>query len=119
MTALTWRHIFAGALSAFFVLGGTMNIFATPDIRADYLGWGYPAWFPYVTGILQWSAALLIAVPRTRLAGSLLGAAIMGAAAATVLLHREWSHAIAPLVVLALVATNGWLSRRVQNTGAR
>ncbi|WP_373946898.1 DoxX family protein [Paracoccus marcusii] len=112
MTTIPWRHVFAGALAAFFLLGGTLNFFASPEIQADYARWGYPDWFPYVTGLLEWIAAALLAVPRTRLAGSLLGALLMAAAAATVLLHGEWSHAIPPLVVLALVTLNGWLTKK-------
>ncbi len=112
MTTIPWRHLFAGALAAFFLLGGTLNIFAGPEIRADYARWGYPDWFPYVTGLLEWSTAVLLALPRTRLAGSLLGTGVMAAAAATVLLHGEWSHAIPPLAVLALVVLNGWLTRK-------
>ena len=112
-----WRHIFAGALAAFFLLGGILNIFASPEIRADYDRWGYPDWFPYLTGILEWSAAALIAIPRTRLSGSLLGAGIMAAAAATVLLHGELGHAIPPLVILALVVLNGWLTWKRKSAG--
>ena len=112
MNTIPWRHIFAAALAAFFVLGGALNLFASPDIRADYARWGYPNWFPYVTGLLEWTAAILLVIPRTRLLGSLLGGAVMAAAAATVLLHGEGTHAIPPLIVLALAVLNGWLTWR-------
>ena len=36
----------------------------------------------------------------------------MAAAAGTVVLNGEYSHAVAPLVVLGLVALNGWLAGR-------
>ena len=69
----------------------------------------------YVTGILEWTSAVLIAVPFTRLAGCLLAAAVMAAAAVTVLLNGEYSHAVAPLIVLCLVCLNGWLTWRAQH----
>lgn len=112
MKALPWRHIFAGFLAAFFLLGGSMNIFASDAILADYHRWGYPGWFHYLTGALEWTTAVLIAIPRSRLLGSLLGCALMTSAAATVLLHGEYAHALAPLIVLTLVALNGGIAWR-------
>ncbi len=102
MNAITWRNIVAWLLAGFFVLGGTLNVFASPDILADYQRWGYPRGFNYVTGLFEWTAAVLIAVPRTRMLGSLVGAWVMAAAAITVLLHAEYSHAIPPLVVMSI-----------------
>lgn len=112
MKTLPWRHIFAGLLSAFFIVGGAVNLFAPPEILQDYQTWGYPDWFHYVTGALEWSAAVLMAIPLTRLAGSILAAAIMTAAAATVLSHGEYVHGLQPLIVLVLVCLNGWLTWR-------
>lgn len=110
MKTLPWRNIFAWLLAAFFVLGGTLNIFATAELVEDYRGWGYPGWFHYVTGLMEWTAAILIALPATRLAGSALAGAIMLAAAGTVLLNGELAHAASPLLVLGLVCLNGWLT---------
>lgn len=110
MNTIPWRHVSAGLLAAFFLLGGYMNLFASPEIRADYVRWGYPAWFPSLTGVLEWTAALLLLPPRTRLLGSSLGSCIMAAASGTVILNAEYGHAIAPTIVLILTALNGWLS---------
>ena len=112
MKKVNWKTVFAVLLSAFFVLGGTMNILASPEILADYERWGYPVWFPYVTGGLEWTAAVLIALPATRLAGSALAAAIMVSAAGTVILHGEYLHAVPPVIVFTLVCLNGWLTRK-------
>ncbi|MGB0748542.1 MAG: DoxX family protein [Magnetospiraceae bacterium] len=106
----SWRNFFAWLLAAFFVLGGTLNIFASEDLVADYRAWGYPGWFHYVTGLLEWTSAFLIALPATRLLGSALAAGTMAAAAGTVLLNGEYAHAISPLVVFTLVCLNGWLT---------
>ena len=73
MKTLPWRNIFAWLLAAFFVLGGTLNIFASAEVVEDYRGWGYPGWFHYVTGLMEWTAAALMVLPFTRLAGCVLG----------------------------------------------
>ncbi|MFB4204954.1 hypothetical protein KBTX_01493 [wastewater metagenome] len=119
MKALPWRHIYAGLLAPFFVLGGTLNVFASPEILDDYQRWGYPGWFHYVTGMAEWIAAVLIAVPASRLAGSVLAAGVMAAAAGTVLSHGEYAHSVPPLIVLALVCLNGWLTWRVRHRDGR
>ena len=93
MKKLPWRDIYAWLLAAFFVLGGGMNLLASPEILADYRRWGYPDWFHYVTGVMEWTAAVLIAIPATRLAGSVFAGTIMAAAAGTVALNGEFSHA--------------------------
>ncbi|MCE7029598.1 DoxX family protein [Jiella avicenniae] len=110
MTRPGWRNLYAWALSAFFVVGGSVNLFPPEAVIADYRRWGYPDGFHVVTGLLELTAALLIAFPGTRLAGSALAAVLMVAAAGTVSLHGEYSHAVIPLAVLALVGLNAWLS---------
>lgn len=102
MKSLPWRVILAWLLAAFFLLGGTLNMFASPEILADYDRWGYPSGFNRFTGLLEWLAALLILLRRTRFVGSLLGASVMAAAALTVLLHGEYGHAVPPLIVMCV-----------------
>lgn len=92
-----------GLLVAFFLFGGFGNVFASDRILADYAQWGYPAWFHYLTGALELSAAGLLIFARTRTAGALLGSAVMVAAAGTVVVHADYLHALPPVLVLALV----------------
>lgn len=117
MRNIPWRHILAGLLTVFFIVGGTLNLMASPETVEEYVRWGYPGWFPYVTGILEWSAAVLIAIPSTRLAGSALAGLVMAAAGATVLSNGEYAHIIPPAVILTLVGLNGWLTWRGRNRG--
>uniref|UniRef100_B0T6H4 DoxX family protein n=1 Tax=Caulobacter sp. (strain K31) TaxID=366602 RepID=B0T6H4_CAUSK len=78
MSKIAWRQFLAWALSAFFVLGGAMNIVAPASIVADYARWGYPAWFHYVTGMLELVCAGLLVPRKTRPASAILGALVMG-----------------------------------------
>ena len=110
LSNFSWKSALAWLLAAFFVVGGLGNIFASEAIRADYLRWGYPDWFHYVTGAVELSAAALIARRPTRPWGAALASLVMASAAGTVLLHGELTHAIVPLVTLAVALTVAFLS---------
>ena len=112
MSKISWRQVSALALAAFFVVGSLSNIFAPPSIYEEYLRWGYPRWFHFVTGSLELTTAVLLARAQTRLWGSALGCTVMLAALATVTLHGEYGHGVAPLVVAALSILVGRIAWR-------
>lgn len=101
-------------LAAFFLTDAIGNIFASAQTAADYARWGYPEGFHYASGSLEPAAALLLVFRSRRLWGGLLGAAVMAAASATLLWHGEYTHAIAPLGVLALSVTVAFTAPRGQ-----
>jgi len=112
MSKISWRHVSALALAAFFVVGSLSNIFAPGSIYDEYLRWGYPHWFHFVTGSLELTTAVLLAQARTRLWGAALGCTLMLAALATVTLHGEYGHGVAPFVVATLSMAVGWIAWR-------
>lgn len=112
LSRISWRQVLPWALAAFFVVGGLSNIVAPRSIFEEYLKWGYPHWFHFVTGSLELMTAVLLARARTRLWGSALGCAVMLAALATVTLHGEYGHGVAPLVVATLSIVVGWIAWR-------
>lgn len=83
---------------------GLVNAIGTSGARSDFTRWGYPRWWGLVTGGLEISSAVLIALPASRVFGVALGTAIIAAAVLTVLRHRDYSH-LAPLsVFVTLIA---------------
>jgi DoxX-like family len=112
MSKISWRQILPLALAAFFVVGSLSNIFAPGSIYEEYLKWGYPRWFHYVTGSLELTAAILLFRAPTRLLGSALGCTFIFAALATVIIHGEYGHAVPPLVAATLSLVVGWISWR-------
>jgi hypothetical protein len=112
MSEISWRQVSALALAAFFVVGSLSNIFAPGSIYEEYLRWGYPSWFHFVTGSLELTTAVLLARARTRLWGAALGCAVMLAALATVTLHGEYGHAVPPLIAATLSIVVGWTAWR-------
>jgi DoxX-like family len=105
---LTWVQALAWALAAFFVLGFFINTFGVSKVGPEYERWGYPDWFHFVSGGLDLVVALLLPAMMTRPFGVLLGCAIMMAAMATVIYHREYPRAIPPSIVFSLLAIVGW-----------
>ena len=100
------------ALSVWTLVAGLLgarrgNAVRPPATRGPFVRWGFPPWWGLGTGGLEGASALLAASPATRPLGLALGAAIVAAAALTVLRHREWSH-LGPLgVFVALIAVAG------------
>ncbi|WP_307252096.1 DoxX family protein [Paraburkholderia graminis] len=70
MSKFSWRQILPVVLAAFFVVGSLSNIVAPRSVFEEYLKWGYPHWFHFVTGSLELMTAVLLARARTRLWGS-------------------------------------------------
>ena len=108
MSKISWRQVSALALAAFFVVGSLTNIFTPGSIYEEYLRWGYPHWFHFVTGSLELTTAVLLAQARTRL----WGCTVMLAALATVTLHGEYGHGVPPLIVATLSIVVGWIAWR-------
>jgi uncharacterized membrane protein YphA (DoxX/SURF4 family) len=98
--------IFIRLLAAAFASAGLFNAIATSTTRSNFVRWGYPAWWCRVTGGLEISAAILVAIPATRAAGLILCAVILAAAALTMLRHREFSQSRTDRL-LCCVAANG------------
>jgi hypothetical protein len=108
MSVISWIQGLTGALSAFFALGFVINTFAVKKVGPEYERWGYPDWFHFVSGGLELLVALLLPAAVTRPFGIMLGSAIMLAAVATVIYHREHPRAVPPFIVFVLLAILGW-----------
>jgi DoxX-like protein len=118
MSKIPWRQVLAWALAGFFVAGSLGNIFAPRSIIEEYVRWGYPHWFHFVTGSLELTTAVLLARAPTRLWGAALGCTVMCAALGTVIIHGEYAHAAQPLVVAGLAIVVGWITRRNRLSGS-
>lgn len=114
MRRIAWPRLLALALALFFLLGAFGNLFPSAEISADYARWGYPGWFPAITGLLELVAACLLVSSRTRMAGIGIGVLVMFGAITTLLSHNELLHALAPLTVLAVLSLLVVLINRAQ-----
>ncbi len=68
---------------------------------------GLGQWFRYLTGILEFSGAILVLVPKTRAIGAVLLACVMVGAITTHIFVLHNSPAL-PIVLLAMTSTIAW-----------
>jgi hypothetical protein len=103
----------AWLLALAFAGAGLFNAIGGAAVQAEFIRWGYPAWWNLVTAACEVLCAGLIVLPETRIWGLALGAMVLIAAIATVIWRREYKHlppgvALAALIgiELALVAVH-------------
>ena len=101
-SAMAWLLAFA------FAGAGLFNAIGGAVVQTQFLRWGYPAWWNFITAALEMLSAALIVLPETRIWGLALGAIVLIAAIATVTWRREYMHlppgvALAALIGIELV----------------
>jgi len=90
------------AAAAFFI-GGAVNAAGSKSIRDDFLRYGFPSWWCWVTAVLEIAAAVLLLIPSTVSIGVALGAIIMCAAIVSVVRARSFRHLPPPALYLLLL----------------
>jgi uncharacterized membrane protein YphA (DoxX/SURF4 family) len=92
------------ALGVVMIGAGVANFLGSASVRGSFARWGYPAGFHRVTGGLEVAAGLLLLVPLTSRVGAVASAAILLAAMATLIRHRDWGHLPGAVVLTAASA---------------
>jgi len=100
--------IFVWLVAVFYAVAGVAPLGKFSDTSKQYVAWGYPTWFPFVTAVLEVAVGVLLVLPAMLMAGVGLGVLIMLAAIATLIRSKEYSHAIAPVVVLVVTVLAGY-----------
>ena len=95
-SAMAWLLAFA------FAGAGLFNAMGGAVAQAQFLRWGYPAWWNFITAALELLSAALIVVPETRIWGLALATMVLIAAIATVTRLREYKHLPPGLALAAL-----------------
>jgi hypothetical protein len=95
-SAVPWLLVFA------FAGAGLFNAIGGAAVKAQFMRWGYPAWWNFVTAALELLSAALIVFPETRIWGLALATMVLIAAIATVARLREYKHLPPGLALAAL-----------------
>ena len=102
--------IFTWITAAVFLLGSVINATGAKGVKEEFDHWGLPQWMRYLAAAMELTTAVLLVVPGTALLGCLVGACVMAGAIATLLKHKEYKHAIAPVTLLAALGVVAWLN---------
>ena len=99
--------ILAILLGAAFLLAGISKL--TGAATPMFAGWGYPAWFAVLIGILEVAGAFGLLFPRTTRPAVLGLGVIMVGALGTHLVNGEPLESIRPVIFGALLGLLWWL----------
>jgi putative oxidoreductase len=95
-------------LAAMFLFSGSPKLLTPDKVKLMFVQYGYAPWFATVIGISEVLGAIGLLVPRVAAFAAAGLSIIMVGAFFTHATHHELSHAMIPLVVLALLITVGY-----------
>lgn len=104
MSTISLPHLLATVLAAIFAVAAIIDLIGARYVRARFRQWRYPRQFYRVMGVLQLFAAIFLMVPQLRIWGIILAGLITFFSVVTLLNHRQWSWAIAGMLVLVALA---------------
>lgn len=91
------------AAAAAFLIGSIVNASARRPIREEFVRYGFPWWWCWITALLEFTTAVLLVLRPTFTLGVALGACIMTAAIFAVVRARDFRHIPPPAVFLLLL----------------
>lgn len=90
-------------LASAFLIAGGMKLSGAEEMANNFARWGFSGWFMYLTGAIEFGAAILLLIPRTRFLGAFALTMTMVGAVITHVIHAEAAQAL-PALVLGVVA---------------
>ncbi len=103
-------HGLAVLVALVFLLTGGTKLAGQQMHVENFIRWGYPLWFMYVTGTIEVLGATLVVIPKTRFYGGALLTATMVGAVFTHLRAGEMAAFPVPLVLGVLAAFIAWMN---------
>ncbi|MGF9691974.1 DoxX family protein [Rhizobium sp. 0TCS1.26] len=91
------------AAAAAFLAGSFANASARKPIREEFVRYGFPWWWCWVTALLELMTAALLVLRPTFTAGVALGSCIMVAAIVAILRAGDVRHLLPPAAFLLLL----------------
>ena len=103
----TW--VLSGLIALAMIMAGGTKLPGSDEQIKNFAALGYPAWFLYVTGVIEIVDGILLLIPRTAVFGVLLLGATMVGAVLSLLKVGDVAHSPIPLAFLLVIALIGWL----------
>jgi uncharacterized membrane protein YphA (DoxX/SURF4 family) len=95
----------AAVLGVAMIGGGVAKLVGQATQVEQFASWGLPVWFRALVGTFEVIGGVLLIVPFTTPAGSVILSTIMVGAAWGHVVHDDWLHLMPPLVLLTLFLT--------------
>ena len=99
----TFSEVATLAAAGAFLIGSLINASAIKPIRDEFVRYGFPWWWCFVTAILEFLTACLLVMGSTFAFGAILGVCIMVAAIVAVIRARDFGHILPPAAFLTLL----------------
>jgi uncharacterized membrane protein YphA (DoxX/SURF4 family) len=95
-------------LTGLFLSAGVPKLLKPDQAKTMFIGYGYAGWFAILIGASEALGAIGLLVPRLAALAAAGLSIIMVGAFFTHALHREYQHALVPLVLLSLLVAVGY-----------
>ncbi len=99
--------IFSALLAALFLFAGGMKLLNRPQMGAEFVKVGLPAWFSTFIGVCEVLGGIGVLVPQVRALAAACLSVIMVGAVYTTVTHQPAIQAITPAVCFVLLV---WIS---------
>jgi uncharacterized membrane protein YphA (DoxX/SURF4 family) len=100
MNAISFPFLIAWLVGAILMVVGFINIAGLRKVREAYARLEFPPRFYLVAGILEVTAAALLAIPEMRLWGIALAGLIIFGAVVTLFNHRRYVFAVPGIILM-------------------
>lgn len=104
------KWIVNGGVVIAFAISGLLHLSGHSTPLEIYDRWGFPQQFSDIIGLFELQAALLLALPGARMAGSVIAGFVSLSAIVTVLLSGGGGNVTIPLLLFCAVLFNAWMS---------
>ncbi|AVH45362.1 DoxX family protein [Agrobacterium tumefaciens] len=89
--------------AAAFLLGAVVNASGRKAVQEEFVRYGFPSWWCWITAILEFLTAVLLVSRPTFAIGVALGACIMVAAIIAIIRASDFRHILPPSLFLLLL----------------
>jgi len=104
-------------LTLAFLGSGIMKLTGADEIRQGFENWGYPVFFMYIIGLCEVAGAVGLWLRRFSYAAKVCLIILMAGAVATHLVFDSLTEAMAPIILILLIAVTLALHRKERSTG--
>ena len=110
------QMVVTALLTLAFLGSGIMKLTGAEEIRQGFEHWGYPIFFIYIIGLCEVAGAVGLWLGRFSYAAKVCLILLMAGAVATHLVFDSFKEAMAPIILIVLIAITLMLHRKERDT---